>query len=495
MKVSKELNFQSQHPRSNPNNVASLGGPPVLKNDWRSSGSRITRWVGLKDLYEGGRAYRMKEYVSARKSAALGILKLSIISAACYGVYKWSVGNVIHINDYLTQAEEDFQSQGNQPFVPTSAKNFIDSMYNEQKTFKAWPKTGRDFIARHMLEDAPMSSAIIQHLIDREDITFEREAVRSCRDAKRTSKSCLTVLKAYANGSNPYGLLHAMNLVRSSRCKETPNAFCEKALENAKSMSLAKKSSPEVITLAKILTDPKAKVDLKNSRDFIEKAASLFDGEIGEMQSAATDCVRLKEGDPSAGLVCYDRAGRIKKAQAWASWIVGKGAEWMKNYGAEQAIVLQRDVKLALNGYVDFAKKVCQKNLDFDPCQRHVEGSIGIYRTYRGLVEKSVDDCKGVNVTETADWNRCYAHANVRDQYGAFRNRLKDSWKQEYVQKKDVELKDELHHSVSRLGVDLVDVCAKFPSAKGCGGFADEIRQKLIALNLTDAAQKINRTI
>lgn len=313
MKVSKESNFQSQ--------VL----PPASKNDWRSSGAKIVRWVGLKDLYEGGRAYRMKEYASARKSAALGILKLSIISAACYGVYKWSAGNVIHINDYLTQAENDFQSQGNLSFMPTSVKNFIDSMYNEQKTFKAWPKTGRDFIARHMLEDAPMSSAIIQHLIDRNDITFEREAVRSCRDAPRTSMSCFTVLKAYANGSHPYGLLHAMNLARSSRCKVTPNAFCEKALENAKSMSLAKKSSRELITLAKILTDPKSKADPKNARDFIEKAASLFDSEIAEMQSAADDCVRLKVGDPSAGMVCYDRAGRLKRLKLGPLGLSAKG--------------------------------------------------------------------------------------------------------------------------------------------------------------------------
>jgi hypothetical protein len=481
MKVTKESNFQSQLPQPNPNDNASLG-TPVLKNDWRSSGSRIARWVGLKDLYRGSQAYRSKEYESARKSAALGFLKLGIIAAACYGVYKGSVGNIIHINDYLTQAEKDFQSQGNQPFVPSSGKNFIDSMYNEQKTFKTWPKAGRDFIAKHLKEDAPMSSAIIQHLIDREDITFEREAIRSCRDAPRTSKSCLTVLKAYTNGSHPYGLLHAMNLARSSRCKETPNAFCEKALENAKSMSLAKKSSPAVISLAKILTDPKSKADLKNTRDFIEKAANLFNGEIAEMQSAATDCVRLKEGDRAAGMVCYDRASRLKKALAWASWIVGKRAEWMKNYGAEQTIALQRDIKLALNGYVDFAKKVCQKNLDFEPCQRHVERSIEIYRTHRGLLEKSVDDCKEVNVTESAAWNRCYAHANIRDQYGAFRNRLKDSWKQEYVQKKDEELKDALQYSVSRLGVDLVEACANLPSAKACGGFADEIRQKQIDL-------------
>ncbi len=475
MKVSKESNFQSQLPQPT----------PALKNDWRSSGSRIARWIGLKDLYRGCQAYRMKDYESARKSAALGFLKLGIIAAACYGVYKWSVGNVIHINDYLTQAEKDFQSQGNQPFVPNSAKNFIDSMYNEQKTFKTWPKTGRGFITKHLKEDAPMSSAIIQHLIDRKDNTFEKEAVHLCRDAKRTSKSCLTVLKAHTNGSHPHGLLHAMNLARSCHDKETPNAFCERALENAKALSLAKKSSRDVINLAKILTDPKAKADLKNSRDFIEKAVSLFEGDIGEMQSAATDCVRLKEGDRAAGMVCYDRASRLKKALAWASWIVGKGAEWMKNYGVEQTIVLQHDVRLALDGYVDFAKKVCQKNLDFEPCQRHVERSIRIYRTYRGLLEKSVDDCKGVNVTESVDWNRCYAHAGRMDQYGAFRHSLKDSWKQEYVQKKDVELKNALQHSVSEIGVNLAEMCANLPSAKACGGFADEIKQNLTELQKT----------
>jgi hypothetical protein len=476
MEVLKKSNFQSQLP---------------LNNNSGSSGSGIVRWIGLKDLQEARQAYRKKEYESARKSAALGCLKLFIIAAAIYGIYKWRAGNVIHINDYLTQAENDFQNLGHIPFVPLSAKNFIQSMYDEQKSYKTWPKAGRDFIAKHLKEDAPMSSAIIQHMIDKDDSTFEKEAIRSCRDAPKSSKSCETVVTAYANDAHPYGLMNAMKLARSSRCKQRPNSFCKKALENAKRMSLSKKSSSEVITLAKILTDPKSKTDLINAQDFIDQAAQLFHGEIVEMRSAAEDCAHLKEGDVSAGEVCYDRASGFKKVQSWAAWIVGKGAEWKKNYGAEQTIVLQRDIKQALNGYVDFAKKVCQKYIDLDPCQKHVDGSIGLFRAYRGLLEKSVDDCKGVNVTESASWNRCYGHADIRDQFASLRKGHNVTWKEGYVQKKDKELKEAKQHSLSRLGVDLVEACANFPKAPACGGFCSEIKQKLIDLNLTNTSQKL----
>jgi hypothetical protein len=454
----------------------------------QSPESRLYHWVGLHDLYKAWKGYQNKDYPSAQRSAAIGSLKLGVLAAACYGVYKWASGDVIHINDFITQAEKDFQSQGGSAFMPASAKKFIDSMYEEAKNFTKWPKCGQKFILKHLEEDAPMSSAIIKHLFEeaavKGDRTFERYSINACRKSGATTKSCLTAADLHTGEANPDGLRNAMSL--ASRCKKISNAFCERALENAKTLSLSQKSIRDVITLANLLTRPKA--DLEKSKGFVELAANMFDQEMKVLKSAIDDCEKMKTGEKSAGKLCYSRATRFKTAEAWSYWIAGKSDEWKKNYGKEQAASLQDERKENLANYVDFSK-ACSKMSDFLPCQQHVDQSIAIFRAHEESLKKSAGDCKNVDLQNEDSWNRCYSHADFWDRLELFDA---GSWRRTYwAEKKDRELNAAPKDAMAHLGVGLAEASAKFPNSQTCKGFLDEAVKKLFDNQLLDDALKL----
>ncbi len=178
------------------------------------------------------------------KSAALASFKLGTIASACYGAYKWTVGSeVVHTNDFMAQTESDFLEFKNQAIVTRSVENLIDSMYQKRPIFKKWVPRAKEFFSHHLAREELMSGAIVKHLLEKasskRDFTFETYAVKTCRLAPSSSQSCMRVAEFYMGDSNPDALSNAVSLV--VRCKDASNAFCEKALEQAKALSLSQK--------------------------------------------------------------------------------------------------------------------------------------------------------------------------------------------------------------------------------------------------------------
>lgn len=140
--------------------------------------SRLVRWLGISDVKEGCIAYQKKDYPAALKAFGLGFLKLGTVSAACYGAYRWATGSVVHLNDFVTQAEKDFKSNQSSSSVPSSVIDLTESLYKEQNSYSRWPTTGKQFVDTHLKSDAPMSSAILKYLLE----TAEKKGTRLLRE-------------------------------------------------------------------------------------------------------------------------------------------------------------------------------------------------------------------------------------------------------------------------------------------------------------------------
>lgn len=466
--------------------------PPVQKkNEPSASESSIYRWIGLKDLLDARIFYQRNEYRSALKSAAVAYFKLGTIATACYGVYKWATGNqVVHINQFFTQAQEDFLKFKEQPIVPQSVETLIDSMYKEQPVFDKWMTGSKEFFSQHLSLNHPMSRAVVKYLLEqaalKRDFTFEKYAIKTCKQASSSSKSCMATAEFYMGASNPRALKHAMRLV--NECRTARNEFCEKAFERAKDLSLAEKSFPYIDSLSKKLTELNAK--LEKSKIYIEKAAALFEEKMGEIERAIEDCKKAKERDPAAGALCYKSANGFEKTGAWASWGMGKWEEWKRAYAPKQERALQIELHDALPGCVDFAK-VCSKIAPSEGCSRYVETMVSLFRMHTQYLEKEIEDCSQVDVGNIDSWNRCFAHASFWERTTGLNHQQDAIWQENYVKKKRENLKKPVHNAVSFGGIHLAHVCANFSQVPSCQGFAEEIIQKLVDFDMSGEALKL----
>ena len=263
------------------------------KNDMRISlQSRLYRWTGLANISEGWKAYQKNDIRFALKSAGIGLAKLGTLAAACYGTYRWTAGHVVHINDFLTQAEKDFNNQKHRSFVPTSVVRLTQAFYDEQKTFSKWPKSGKEFVFKHLASDAPMSSAILKYLIEtaekKEDSTLKRPLIKECKTS--SSESCVTVAESYTGESHPDALSNAMSML--GQCRKSTNAFCGTVIENAKKQSVKSESLADIASLMRQIA--KRPQDIQKNRDFAEKGISLFQPHIAKLQTAIGDCQQAK---------------------------------------------------------------------------------------------------------------------------------------------------------------------------------------------------------
>jgi|GEM_PF-6936707 len=261
-----------------------------FQNDDRKNSrkSPLNRWTGLSNISEAWKAYQKGDYSSAIKSAGIGLAKLGTIAAACYGTYRWAVGHTVHINDFMTQAEVDFNNQQHQSFVPTSVVDLTEAFYAEQQIFSKWPKSGKAFIFKHLASDAPMSSAIIKHLIEtaekKDDSTLKRPLIKECK--KSSSASCVTVAESYTAELHPDALSNAMSLL--GQCRKSTNAFCNTVIENAKKQSLKAASLPDVVSLLRQIA--KRPQGIQQNRDLAEKGISLFQPHVEQLQTAIDEC-------------------------------------------------------------------------------------------------------------------------------------------------------------------------------------------------------------
>lgn len=466
--------------------------PPVQKkNESSASESSIYRWIGVKDLMDARKFYQRKEYRSALKSAGVAYFKFGTIATACYGVYKWTTGTqVVHINEFLTQAEEDFLKFKDQPIVSQSVKRLIDSMYKEQPVFDKWMRGGKEFFSQHLSLNDPMSGAIVKHLLEKaalkRDFTFEKYAIKTCKQASMSSKSCMATAEFYMEASNPRALSNSMRLVNG--CRTARNEFCKKAFERAKELSLSEKSFPYIVSLSKKLAEQGEK--LEKSKIYIEKAATLFEEKMEKIKSAIEDCEKAKERDPAAGAFCYESANGFEKTGAWTSWGMGKWDEWKKAYAAKQEKTLQVELHDALAGCVDFAK-VCAKITPSDVCSRYLETMASLFRSHIQYLQKAIEDCSEVDVGNADSWSRCFAHASFWERTSGLNHQQDSIWQENYVKKKKENLKKPIHNAVLIGGIQLAHVCSYFPQVPSCQGFAEEIIQKLIDFDLSGEGLKL----
>ena len=274
----------------------------------------IMRWIGISDLVEGGKFYQKKEYEPALKCIGIGLTKLGILTASIYGTYRWVAGNVVHLNEFITEAEEIFQKRSNESFAPNATDRLIDSLYSEQRTFKMWPKSGRDFFLRHLDLDYPMSAAIIEKLLKKaaesSDSTFNKIAIKECASATESTLSCIQVAKTLTQDSNQDNLSTAMSIL--TKCKKHTNAFCNTAMMNGMQQSIEKKQLSDVSTIAGKLLKGNFDVDQSKLKQFANDAATLFFQDIENKQQKVDDCKiaankHAKKGSPEWDR-CYAHA-------------------------------------------------------------------------------------------------------------------------------------------------------------------------------------------
>ncbi len=320
--------------------------------------SRLVRWLGISDVKDGFIAYKKKDYPAALKAFGLGFLKLGTVSAACYGTYRWATGSVVHLNDFVTQAEKDFQSNKSSSSVPSSVIDLTESLYNEQKSYSRWPTTGKQFVNTHLESDAPMSSSILKYLLEtaekKGDSSLKREILKTCKKTdSSTEKSCLTAIEYLTGKSHPDALSNAVSI--AIQCSKKVNPHCDKAIENGVILSIQEKSLSDVIALIGILS---TRSGVQQHRAFAEEATALFEPHLNQLQKGVEDCqqayedLRLKDSwnnDPApiSWAPCYAHANFLENLEGFDR---GHMNWWKQDYARKKTDALSDELKSSL-GY------------------------------------------------------------------------------------------------------------------------------------------------
>lgn len=356
----------------------------VGSNERKASlGSRLIRWVGVSNVKEGYAAYKNKNYTSALKAFGLGVLKLGTVSAACYGAYWWATGSVpvVHLNDFVTQAEQDFKNGKSSSTVPSSVVNLTESLYKEQSSYSRWPETGKQFVDTHLASDAPMSFAILKYLLEtaekKGDPSLEGAILKTCKTAdSSTEKGCLAAVEYLTSKPHPDALSNAVRIALQCRKNEAPH--CEKAIENGATLSIQEKSLSDVVSLIGIIS---TRSGVQKHRVFAEQAIALFEPHLEELQKGAENCRQAHQDlqrlnwnsgdpDPTSWAPCYARASWIEQLEGLDR---GHSRWWRESYASRKIDELSDDLKSSLGDGKTLAQ-FCALMPGSSSCQTFAEG-------------------------------------------------------------------------------------------------------------------------
>lgn len=304
--------------------------------------SRLIQWLGISDISESWMAYQKGDFPSALKAFGFGVLKLGTVAAAFYGAYRWAAGPVIHLNDYMTQAVQDFKSGKSSSSVPSSVANLIGSLYEEQSIYSRWPKTGIQFVNEHLTSGAPMSSAILKYLLEvaekKGDSSLERELLKICKTANSsTEKGCLAAVEYLTDKTHPDALSNAVRI--ALQCRNNEKLYCNKVIENGKIQSIQEKSLSDVVSLIEIIS---TRAEVQKNRLFAETAIALFQPQLEQLQKEIKDCDQAYQdlqqlgkkdagaADPASWAPCYAHAN-------WFEQFIGlRDDQWKKHYASKK---------------------------------------------------------------------------------------------------------------------------------------------------------------
>ncbi len=307
----------------------------------------------------------IKNLGTTLKSGCVALVKIGVVGAACYGAYKWLAGDVVHINDFMTAAKNDFAENPLRTDVPSSVVKLCDSFYDEQNTFRKWPKSGQEFFADHLASDAPMSSAIVKHLAEKaagaEDFSFQRFAIQTCRKVERSSASCLTALDSFTDAATVEGLRNAMGI--TNQCGKSDNAFCQKAMRKAEDASVAQNSEPDRDTLLGVISRKKI---APGHRDFIHKAIGFSEQTSEKQERAVEDCRQYAaKKDDESWDVCFSHANFIEKLEG----LDRQHSDWWKNgFALRKKEGLQKEHTEWLSAQANTFSGICSQIPDSNPC-------------------------------------------------------------------------------------------------------------------------------
>lgn len=347
---------------------------------------QIYQWIGVSDLSEAISDLE-KDGFSRAKHALIGSLKIAAIAAACYGIYKCFAQEPFFYNDQLYQAYKDYREESDQAFCPKSVKDLATTLYHEQKNFKTWPLSGKEFVAKHLNENTPMSSEISRYFTEgarqRNDNSFKRFVLQTCaKDQATSSKSCLSILDIYVGGhASEETLENAMNIV--SKCSKRTNSFCTNALEKAVKDSLQLESTNEIETLTKKMT----KISSANSESFVEKAAAIFEKKLNQLEIIFNDCKTAQASlsyDEFCDQTCKEKTLSIASAQracyAEANYfeqldtMFGENQWATERYYRSKAKESLEKIKSELTSFGISVADLCTQFKDSIPCKQHTQG-------------------------------------------------------------------------------------------------------------------------
>jgi len=312
----------------------------------------------------------IKNLGTALKSGCFALMKIGVVGAACYGAYKWLAGDVVHINDFMTASKKDFTENPLRTDVPSSVANLCDSFYEEQKTFRKWPKSGQEFFADHLASDAPMSRAIVKHLAEKaagaDDSSFQRFAIQTCRKAERSSASCLAALDSFADAATQESLGNAMSI--TNQCGKKDNAFCQKAMRMAEEAALAQKSESDIQTLLGTLSRKKI---APGHQDFIHKAIGFSEQTSEKQERAVEDCRQYAaKKDDESWDACFSHANFIEKLERLDQ---RTHSDWWKNgFSQRKQEALQKERAEWLSAQANTFSGICSQIPDSNLCQDYL---------------------------------------------------------------------------------------------------------------------------
>ncbi len=305
-------------------NIPTLPEAPLYFNSPEEEPpSRFTQWVGIQDFSTAYQDFKGKNYLTAAKSAALGLLKLGVVGAALYGVYRWAFSQPVFLSDTFYQAGQEAAQNSQSTSVPPSVQKLTETLYHEHPKYRHWPTSAKEFILSHLNSETPVSSAIIAYLLSeatiQDDSSLRQLILKVCKTAQTSTNSCLAALKHFIGlpaRATQDTLDNAMKIV--TQCNKNTNEYCTQAFQGAKEQSLQLNALDTVMSLVRKIKDFPGKGD--EHLPFVEKAIDLFNEHLEEKKRIALACQNPKSS-PDSESVCNKHADLLETADYFdISW-------------------------------------------------------------------------------------------------------------------------------------------------------------------------------
>lgn len=263
--------------------------------------TRIYSWLGGHNIEQGVAAMQRKNYRQAIPALATAALKLGIMATAAYGMYRFVATDPIYLNNIHKQALDDLSGGKTAPeAMAKTAETLIHKYYDEQSTYKRWPKDAKDYVTQSITTDSDSAAAITTKLFEEakihRDNTLPLAVLKKCVADATTTKSCHAALN-YVVGeptAKPTKETQRESMRLNAKCRKSENAFCQRVGSETMHQALVMENWNDVTTIAtKCLrkpTEPCRKFLEEGSTGYIKYAKELKD-KLTAAQDGIKECL------------------------------------------------------------------------------------------------------------------------------------------------------------------------------------------------------------